>query len=1047
VGLILTLGDYLSAGSVIRVSEPEAKRWVRHVIPLPKQFTLTRTIRVAPSNIVVRLREGSGEVEAHAAARLAERFGVKVQTGPAQAGQFEILIGTADREGRVSGVKCRSARKMEGLPNADQAYVIEPDGKNRLVLAGRAGEGVFYAAVTLLQLLDTGSTNGPVAMPLVRVVDWPDLAERGQWGDLSSQMDWMSGYKLNVDEVHAQLRVTPDGRGTAQPYPHVIEEGRKNAFRVVQIINHLEQNAASGIYKHFPELRARDASGKQVFNSPCFAQPKARAILTDWMYDLAAHPDVNRVSVWLSEDAPMTGECQCDQCRPAGQYVMETRAILEAYRRARQLKPDLELRILLTQGTLREPANPNILALLPQEVGVSFYGATYTVAPHEMIPPLLTDWARSGHWLGVYPTLEPQYDVPCPWSAPQFVRYRMTEFADKRLRNFAAFVTPGGRTYEFNVAAAAEWSWNVGGRTEREFAAAWATRRGYKDPDAVADWAVTLASASWDFYGYESLPGGGLGFEQMFDSMVALLRSRSQPVLGKGLFTGFASEEQLRRDEAACEKALDLALAEGAAELISETRVISGWIALMRELYEMAGLLSAATPPDDAERQHLREHHRVFCRTAFDIIANLDTWQRASGCGDGVALLSLKPTLEKLVNDVSDTLRPWGLANPYAAYTRRDIGSWEDKDFDGTGKAHIRWNVTDFLDGPATYEVQFVYGGGPWGLTITRAALAAEAGDSPDELEEISVDEHAGVAALWSRGDTYRLNLDHATSNAAYYVVADISAPVPPPDQIGVNCRGTVRFRKVPPPSGLPPEAPLDPMAPEEIEWYQPPSFTNGGLRVGIIRGGPETDGLYRFLCGRPDIDAQLLSGNPAHFKLCRVIVYPGVHSGPFSQRVLPGYYWHHYPSVTAEFVRFVREGGGFVAMPGVTSDPGSVGFVGAPLALFPEICRGVANTIKGSQWMIAGDHALTHGLRPNQYLPVQWREQFVLEPGPHGTVVVRANSGGFRPATVIGGAAGKGRYVACGLYLGIDGAARDALPNAEEGRLLENAIHWAGGD
>jgi hypothetical protein len=562
----------------------------------------------------------------------------------------------------------------------------------------------------------------------------------------------------------------------------------------------------------------------------------------------------------------------------------------------------------------------------------------------------------------------------------------------------------------------------------------------------VADWAVTLGQVSWDFYGYEPYAGSGVGFEQMFDAMTALIRSRSRPVLGKGLFKRFATEDQLVRDQAACERALALAQAAGAPDLVAETRVVAGWITLMRELYAMAAILSAAAPPGDGERQRLQAHHRTFCRTAYGVIADLEGWQKTTELAGAAGLWALNPHIEKLVSDVSDVLRPWGLANPYAAYQRREIGKWEDGDFDRTGKARMRWAVTNVLDGPGEYEVQFVYAGGPWGLTIARAALAAAPRDPPAALTEISVDEHAGVAALWSKGDIYRLKLADLDTNRAYVVVADISAPVPRPDQIGVNCQGVVRMRKTPPAAGPLPEQALQPMTPAEIAWYQPPAFTNGGLRVGIIRGGVSTEGLARFLRGRPGLDVQLLSGNPAHFGVCEVIVFPTVHGGPFAQRVLPGYYWHHYPTAMADLERFVRDGGGLVAAPGVTSDPGSVGFVGHSLRMFPEICDRPAAAIKGSQWLVVGDHPLTAGLRPNVFLPAQWGQQFVLEPGPRGTVVARANSGAFRPAVVVCGTPGQGRTVACGLYLGIDAAGRDSAPAAEEGQLLENAVRWAGG-
>lgn len=89
----------------------------------------------------------------------------------------------------------------------------------------------------------------------------------------------------------------------------------------------------------------------------------------------------------------------------------------------------------------------------------------------------------------------------CPWSGPQFIKALMSEFVDKRLRCLCAYTAPTNRFYEFNVTAAAEWSWNAHGRNEREYSLAWAARQGLSDPEKAADWAATLGPVGWDVYG------------------------------------------------------------------------------------------------------------------------------------------------------------------------------------------------------------------------------------------------------------------------------------------------------------------------------------------------------------------------------------------------------------------------------------------------------------------------------------------------------------------------------------------------------------------
>ena len=143
---------------------------------------------------------------------------------------------------------------------------------------------------------------------------------------------------------------------------------------------------------------------------------------------------------------------------------------------AKRVKPDLRLRILLTQGSYQ--SNDQVLAAVPPEVGITYYdgGRTYNSSREPMIYPLLVKYVRADRWLGCYPQLTASWGVVCPWSGPQFIKARMSEFAAKHLQCLCGYAWPSNRFYEFNVTAAAEWSWNVGGRSEREFSLAWATR-------------------------------------------------------------------------------------------------------------------------------------------------------------------------------------------------------------------------------------------------------------------------------------------------------------------------------------------------------------------------------------------------------------------------------------------------------------------------------------------------------------------------------------------------------------------------------------------
>ena len=139
-----------------------------------------------------------------------------------------------------------------------------------------------------------------------------------------------------------------------------------------------------------------------------------------------------------------TSNCDCPLCRKndIGQYARETQCLIKAWRIAGKRYPDLKLRILLTQGSYQ--TNDKVLAEIPPEVGVTYYdgGRTYDSSREPMIYPLLESYVAQGGWLGCYPQLTASWRIVCPWSGPQFIRYRLNEFASKKLQCLCGYATP-----------------------------------------------------------------------------------------------------------------------------------------------------------------------------------------------------------------------------------------------------------------------------------------------------------------------------------------------------------------------------------------------------------------------------------------------------------------------------------------------------------------------------------------------------------------------------------------------------------------------------
>lgn len=645
LGVLLSLGLLLSASdpaaakppalAVEPISSAAAQAMLDRVIPLPKENSITRQVRVPRAAIRVELAPDAGELEQRAAAKLRTVLGCGQEPG---ARSFEILLGVLDDRGRVAGVDLPgAAARLGALPNADQAYLFRPMGDDRLILTGLTGLGVHYAALTLRQLLATDS-SAAVAVPLVEITDWPDLSRRGMWDDAftAEQIEWMADHKLNLVEVEARLRVGADGRGmvTRLPMkgPEEIDGQSYPTFcwqrgvRCPPIILHFDLLERTGLYERYPALRGQGAPPASRRIAPCARRPEFSQVLADWIAALAGRPHVEEVVVWLSEE---NAQCGCDECRAVGQYVMESRAVARAWQEVRGEYPALRLRLLLTQGSY--PVNDQILAELPPEIGVTYYHGikTYDSSRDPMIPFSLREAAADGRVVGVCPQLTVSWAVVCPWSCPQFVRRRMTEFVDKGIGLLSGYATPDTRLYAFNVAAAAEWSWNAHGRDERAFTRAWATRQGIADPETAADWAMQLGPTSWDLYGalvpYHFIPQWGLA--------ARMVRSRVRPILGEDLFRYFPSEEAMDEGLANCDRALVLAQRLGEPALVEETLVVRGYLSMVRAIYRIADGVWRGAPPLSAGE--LAQRQAALIEAGQQTNAALRRWEKLFGEGSG----------------------------------------------------------------------------------------------------------------------------------------------------------------------------------------------------------------------------------------------------------------------------------------------------------------------------------------------------------------------------------------------------------------------------
>ena len=1015
--------------ATVPVSEDEQAQWFRRLIPLPKEIAIDRKVELPASQVRLRLRQGAGDVERTAADELRALLKQKAESG----GRFEILIGVSDARGKLEDVTVPEAARLAKLPNAEQAYVIRPQGDSRLVLTALDERGVFYAAQTLRQLLEGKSDEGTITIPLVTVTDWPDLAERGEWGG-SSKKDvvWMARHKMNLVEGHVSLGMTKDGRGEAKADEKLLEQAQRHALKFVPVITHLNGLGRSGIYQNYPGLRGKGDKAQHPTHKrlvvPCCSQPKLIEVLADWMCTLASQKGVTDICAWLSELRNQF--CSCEKCREAGvgQYAIEARCLVRAWRMARKQYPTLGLRILLTQGSYA--TNDKVLAEIPEEVGVSYYdgGRTYDSSRDPMIYPLLENYAAKGRWLGCYPQLTASWRIVCPWSGPQFIKYRMTEFVEKKLKSLCGYATPHNRLYDFNITATAEWSWNSQGRGEREFAAAWATRRGIKDPDAAAEWAVTLGPVGWDVY------GSRVPFSHFFGRAAGMVKSRAKPVLGKGMFRYFPTVEHIDRDLAACEKAMTIATRLDSPTILLETQVIQGYVQIIREIYTIAKRVSTTKRPTYTERVELQDAMTRLSAAGLRVAEALKEWERVctveSG-GDrrigGSRLMDTIDVTEKTVVGIGDALAGFGIRNPIRPYMRNEVGGWATHDFDEKVRITKTFDVSEHVKIAGTYSVGLQYTTGWWGCAIYRVALASAPKDKPDRLTELSVDKHEGSTGARSKGNVYSVSLKRHDPNTRYFIVADIrgiSSVGKPPNRQG--CNGIVWMKAIGPKDWQTVLDAVRPLSDDELRQRSGAKFSGKGLRVAVAQGGYGSKAVLSHLRKTKGIDAQPLLGFYKDVvERCQVIVLPQPRSStPMGKEVV------------RVLESFVRTGGGLI------TTHNAVGYRGHPLIL-TDICAKGLEHMRDKRWVVAAKHPVTAGIDMSKPLPHSYFDHIELERGPKGLVLARAAKS--RRPVVVCGEFGKGRYVACGMAIGLATDSKETPPVGAEARLLGNAVRWCG--
>lgn len=155
-----------------------------------------------------------------------------------------------------------------------EGYALDA-GEKRVIVAARSGEGVFYGAQTLRQLIHPGAGN-QASVPSVAIKDWPAMRWRGVHDDISRgpvpTLDYMkkqirtcAAYKLNLFSLYIEhvfdyqshpLIGPKEGSLTASEITELVTYARRYYVTILpeqQAFGHLHHVLKNEIYSDLAE--------------------------------------------------------------------------------------------------------------------------------------------------------------------------------------------------------------------------------------------------------------------------------------------------------------------------------------------------------------------------------------------------------------------------------------------------------------------------------------------------------------------------------------------------------------------------------------------------------------------------------------------------------------------------------------------------------------------------------------------------------------------------------------------------------------------------
>jgi len=335
-------------------------------------------------------------------------------------------------------------------PQGYQTTTSPTGDVHAIILQGHDSAGTLYASQTLRQLLRADDQKR-LLIPKVKVVDWPDLEDRGYFlYDVRESKNWdLEAWKRHVDWA-AEQRFNPilfkaiDARGLRYPsrafsefiakdsplatpgqWCELMEYGRHRAVRLVPYIVHV--GSWSYLFRDYPNV-IMSLKGRKTYTT---------------------------------EEA-----------------LVQAEAFYKAFETATASGHKCTLRVLTTGITLEHP--DQMFHRLPPTVKVDYYDGmrTYTLRGIKFRKPAIKAMQDGGFHFSTMPSFGRTFWQSMPLFFPALTHKNVLASAKQRAQGLVANSGDQITAFAINYAAGAEFAWNLHGRTVPKFIQAWAQSQG-----------------------------------------------------------------------------------------------------------------------------------------------------------------------------------------------------------------------------------------------------------------------------------------------------------------------------------------------------------------------------------------------------------------------------------------------------------------------------------------------------------------------------------------------------------------------------------------